>query len=153
MRPSARCSSCNARPSSTGCPGASKVESPALERRTALILIVDSFAWIEFLGGTSLEPAVRAQLSDADVVVTPDLVLAEVARKLARDGVARPVALRKLGDISTLSQLTPIGVDIALGVAEAEDDLRRSAKTRGIDRPGLADAIILSTTRVLGGQV
>lgn len=67
-----------------------------------MILIVDSFAWIEFLGGTSLEPAIRAQPSEADVVVTPDLVLAEVARKLARDGVARPVALRKLSGISNL---------------------------------------------------
>jgi predicted nucleic acid-binding protein len=118
-----------------------------------LIVIVDSFAWIEFLGGTSLEPAVRKELAAAEVVVTPDLVLAEVARKLARDGVSRPVALRKLGDISTLSEVTPIGLEIALGVAEADDDLRRSAKSRGIERPGLADAVILSTTRTLRGKV
>ena len=118
-----------------------------------MTLIVDSFAWIEFLGGTSLEPAIRAQLSEADIVVTPDLVLAEVARKLARDGVSRPVALRKLRDISTLSQLAPIGLDVALGVADADEELRRNAKSRGIDRPGLADAIILSTTRAMGGKV
>jgi len=115
--------------------------------------IVDSSAWIEFLGGTSHEPAIRAQLSEADVVVTPDWVLAEVARTLARDGVARPVALRELRDVSTLSQVAPIGLDIALGVAEADEDLRRTAGARGVDRPGLADAVILSTTRELEGKV
>jgi predicted nucleic acid-binding protein len=118
-----------------------------------LILIVDSFAWIEFLAGTSLEPAVRQELSAADVVVTPDLVLAEVARKLARDGISRPIAARKLGDISTLSQVTPIGLEIALGVPDADEELRRRAKSRGIERPGLADAVVLSTTRVRKGKV
>ena len=116
-------------------------------------MIVDSFAWIEFLGGTSLEPAVRRELATADVVATPDLVLAEIARKLARDGIARSVASRKLHDISTLSQVAPVSLEIALGVAEADDDLRASAKSRGMERPGLADAIILSTTRALGGKV
>ncbi|MFI5418024.1 MAG: PIN domain-containing protein [Candidatus Lutacidiplasmatales archaeon] len=95
----------------------------------------------------------REQLAGADVVVTPDLVLAEVARKLARDGIGRPLATRKLGDISTLSQVVPISLEIALGVAEADEELRRSAKSRGIERPGLADAVILSTTRTLRGRV
>jgi predicted nucleic acid-binding protein len=118
-----------------------------------LIVIVDSFAWIEFLAGTSLEPAVRQELEAADVVVTPDLVLAEVAQKLARDGITRPIAVRKLGDISTLSQVTPISVEIALGVAEADGELRKSAKSRGLEQPGLTDAVILSTTRALEGRV
>lgn len=116
-------------------------------------MIVDSFAWIEFLGGTSLEPAIRRQLAGADVVATPDLVLAEVARKLARDGIARPIASRKLQDISTLSHVAPVTLEVALGVAQADDDLRANAKARGLDRPGLADAVVLSTTRTLQGKV
>lgn len=116
-------------------------------------MIVDSFAWIEFLGGTSLEPAIRRQLAAADVVATPDLVLAEVARKLARDGISRAIAGRKLRDISTLSHVAPVTIDVALGVAQADDDLRANAKARGLDRPGLADAVVLSTTRTLKGKV
>jgi predicted nucleic acid-binding protein len=118
-----------------------------------LIVIVDSFAWIEFLGGTSLEPAVRRALSEADVVVTPDLVLAEVARKLAREGIGRPIAGRKLQDISTLSQVTPVNLDIALEVGESDEDLRKNAKSQGLDRPGLAEAVLLSTARVLKGKI
>lgn len=122
-------------------------------RRTALIVIVDSFSWIEFLGGTPLEPAVRRELSAADVVATPDLVLAEVARKLARDGIPRPVVTRRLQDISTLSHVAPVSLEIALGVAGADDDLRASARSRRLERPGLADAVVLATARSLGGKV
>ena len=118
-----------------------------------MTVIVDSFAWIEFLRGTPLEPAIRRQLAAADVVATPDLVLAEVARKLARDGISRAIAGRKLRDISTLSNVAPVTIDVALGVARADDDLRANAKARGLDRPGLADAVVLSTTRTLNGKV
>ena len=61
-----------------------------------MIAIVDSFAWIEFLAGTEHEEMVRGLLSTADVVVTPDLVLAEVARKLSpgTDSVPVPSAGR-----------------------------------------------------------
>src|ERR1700674_5764375 len=116
-------------------------------------MIIDSFAWIEFLGGTSLEPAVREQLAAADVVLTPDLALAEVARKSARDGVSRQLASRKLQDISPLSQVPPVNLEIALGVSDSDAALRNNAKIRGIERPGLAGAVILSKTRVFKGKV
>jgi predicted nucleic acid-binding protein len=118
-----------------------------------LTVIIDSFAWIEFLGGTHLEPAIREVLIAADVVATPDLVLAEVARKLARVGIGRSNATHKLQDISTLSQVVPISVEIALGVAAADEELRRNAKSRGLEKPGLTDSVILSTAKVLQGKV
>jgi predicted nucleic acid-binding protein len=118
-----------------------------------LIAVVDSLAWIEFLGGTAFEPEIREVLGGADVIVTPDLVLAEVARKLARDGISRSTSIHKLRDISTLSQVTPINLDVALGVAATDDELRKNAKTRRLQRPGLADGVILSMARVLKGKV
>ena len=98
-------------------------------------MIVDSFAWIEFLGGTSLEPAIRRQLAAADMVATPDLVLAEVARKLARDGITRAIAGRKLRDISTLSDILPrtsSGASFPLhrATAEASGGSRFNDRTR-----------------------
>ena len=118
-----------------------------------MIAIIDSFAWIEFLGGTPLEPGVREVLTVADVVVTPDLVLAEVARKLARDGIGRSIANPKLQDISTLSQVAPISVEIAVGVAASDGELRRNARSRGLEKPGLAESVILSTAKILKGKV
>jgi predicted nucleic acid-binding protein len=92
-------------------------------------------------------------LTTADVVVTPDLVLAEVARKLARDNVPPGTVRRKVEDVSTLSQVVPITVEIALGVFEADRELRKSAKSRHLESPGLSDAVILSTARSLQGMV
>ncbi len=118
-----------------------------------MIAIVDSFAWIEFLAGSEKEGLVREILAGAEVVVTPDIVLAEVARKLSRDGVSRAVVRRKVADISTLSQVTPISLEVAVGVYEAELELRTNAKSRGLSNPGLSDAVILTTARILHGKV
>ncbi|MGI0132131.1 MAG: PIN domain-containing protein [Thermoplasmata archaeon] len=118
-----------------------------------MILIVDSYAWIEFLIGSEQEPQVREALSAADVVVTPDLVLAEITRKFFREGVAPSQIRRRVEDLSTLSQITPITIDIALGIFEADSDLRKRARSRKLKNPGIADAVILSTTRWLKGRV
>ncbi len=115
--------------------------------------IVDSYAWIELLGGSPLEAAVREVLSGAEVIFTPDLVLAEVARRLARDGIDRPTTLHKLQEISTLSQVVPIDARVAIEVAASDEELRRNAKARGLQKPGLSDAIVLATTKALGGKV
>jgi predicted nucleic acid-binding protein len=118
-----------------------------------LIAIVDSFAWIEFLAGSEHEERIGEVLTAADVVVTPDLVLAEVARKLARDKIRSRLVRRKVEDISTLSQVVPITIEIASGVFEADRELRRNAKSRQLESPGLSDAVILSTARSLHGLV
>ena len=118
-----------------------------------MIAIVDSFAWIEFLAGSRNEDKIRTTLAKADVVVTPDIVLAEVARKLLRDNVGAEEVRRKLLDMATLSEIAPITVEVALGVFDAEVDLRRSAKMRRRDTPGLSDSVILSVARARGGVV
>ncbi len=118
-----------------------------------MIAIVDSYAWIEFLTGARHEATVREALSTADLVLTPDIVLAEVARRLARDRIARDTIREKVDDIVTLSQVAPITTDVALGVSPADDALRLSARSRGLKVPGLSDAVILSTARVFKGRV
>ena len=118
-----------------------------------MIAIVDSFAWIELLAGSDRETQVREILAGSEAVVTPDIVLAEVARKLSRDGISRTVVRRKVADISTLSQVTPISLEVAVGVYEADLELRRNAKFEGLSNPGLSDALILTTARTLHGKV
>ncbi len=118
-----------------------------------MIAIVDSYAWIEFIAGTQHEPRVREILSTADLLITPDIVLAEVARRLARDRLGSDKVREKVEDIATLSQVAPITTEVALGVSSADDVLRRGARSRGLKTPGLSDAVILSTARVFDGQV
>lgn len=118
-----------------------------------MIAIVDSYAWIEFLGGGRQEATVRQVLSESDLVLTPDIVLAEVARRLGRDQLSPDTVREKLDDIATLSQLASITTNVAIGVGSADEDLRHSAHSRGLRVPGLSDAVILSTARVYKGQV
>jgi len=118
-----------------------------------LIVTVDSFAWIEFLAGSEHEARIRDILAESDVLVTPDLVLAEVARRLARDGISQGVVRRKIHEIASLSQVVPIDLEIALGVSEADNELRNRAKTRRQKSPGLSDAVVLSTARHLRAKV
>jgi len=118
-----------------------------------LILIVDTYAWIEFLAGSPQTTTIQKQLGTADVVVTPDIVLAELCRKLERDGVEQNVLRRKVLDVATLSEVASISIDVALGVFAAGVDLRTHAKKRHLNQPGLSDEVILSFARVLGGKV
>lgn len=118
-----------------------------------MILIVDSFAWIEFLAGSPQGDQVHELLARAEVVITPDLVLAEVARKLRRDGVASGTVGRKLQDMSTLSRIAPVSVEVALGVFDADAELRESARVRCLGSPGIADAIVLSMARTFEGSI
>nr|MDO8043795.1 PIN domain-containing protein [Candidatus Baldrarchaeota archaeon] len=55
-------------------------------RRIGLILIFDSYAWIEFFIGSRLGEKVRRYLEEGHEVVVPDIVLAEIARKYWREG-------------------------------------------------------------------
>jgi predicted nucleic acid-binding protein len=118
-----------------------------------LIVIVDSFAWFEFLVGSVHERQIRKSLTTAGAVVTPDLVLAAVARKLSRDGVHPGVVRHTVEEFSTLSQVVATSVEIALGVFEADGNLRKNARSGYLDTPGLSDAVILSTARSLEGKV
>ena len=116
-------------------------------------MIVDSYAWIEFLGGSSRDDEIRSVLSRADFVMTPDIVLAEVARKLLRDGIAVGTAREKLAQVAAIGRPYPITVSVAIGAYEADRDPRANAKSRKLGLPGLTDALVLATARALSGGV
>lgn len=115
--------------------------------------IVDTYAWLEFLSGTALGLRVGETLGTAELVVTPDIVVAEVARKFSRDGASPLLTRRRLAELGTLSRIFPVTADVAMGVHAADLVLRLNAKAQSLDRPGLSDAIILSTARILGGSI
>lgn len=118
-----------------------------------MTLIVDSYAWIEFLSAGRSGPAVRAALGSSEDLVTPDHVLAEVARKLGRDGMAAEVIRGHLRSITALSTVRPIDIDLASATFLADKDLRQRARERKLGPPSFADAVILAFARHLGGKV
>ncbi len=50
-------------------------------------IVVDSCAWVELFIGSDKGAVIKEKLSDVEEILTPDIVLAELARKYRREGV------------------------------------------------------------------
>jgi predicted nucleic acid-binding protein len=118
-----------------------------------LTLIVDSFAWVEFLSAGKYGPRVRSYLESSEWLITPDIVLAEVARVFGRAKMAPDSIAGHLRSIGALSSVSSIGLEVALGVIQSDLDLRLRARANGLGPPSFADCIILSHARAVSGRV
>ncbi|MCI4347712.1 MAG: PIN domain-containing protein [Thermoplasmata archaeon] len=96
---------------------------------------------------------VRAALGGERLALTPDLVLAEVSRKLGRDGVGESALQTHLGLVMTLSSVVGIDLPTALAIPQADRDLKNSAREHGLGPSGLGDAVVLATARTHHGKV
>ncbi len=123
------------------------------QRWIGVKVVVDSYAWIEIFAGTAKGENAINVMNDAEQLYTPDVVLAEIARKYRREGFDRAVVEKRLDRIAEASQIISIDNKVALASAYAFFDLREEAKRKGIGEPGLFDAIILGTTRAISGKV
>jgi predicted nucleic acid-binding protein len=118
-----------------------------------LTLIIDSFAWIEFLTGGQRGTLVRHHLESGERLVTPDLVLAEVARKFGREGEPGRIVEGHLRAIVALSDVVSITTQVALRTTTADSDLREHARRHKLSSPSFADVVILAFAREFVGRV
>ena len=109
--------------------------------------IIDSYAWIEFLSAGRAGPKVREIIESSEELVTPDIVLAEVARVLGRAGGPAAAVAGHLRSISALSSVRPISIEVALEVVRSDQELRQHARNRRLGPPSFADVLILSYAR------
>ena len=116
-------------------------------------LVVDSYAWVElFLGGQKGEK-VRRLIADADELRTPDIVLAEISRKYARERIDARRVRSRLETIMSASLTTPVEVEVAMKAGEAFLELAERAAKQRRRAPSLFDAIVLATARVYDSKV
>ncbi len=117
-------------------------------------VVVDTYAWVELFAGSEKGKAVKRVLSEAEELYTPDIVLAELARKYAREGLREDVIRARLKLIERLSTLVSINVEIASLVARAYQRLVENSRRRGLKaKPSLADAVILAIAWHLRARV
>ncbi len=117
-------------------------------------LVVDTYAWVELFRGGVLAEKVRDALLAADEVYTPDIVLAELARKYWREGFDDSTIKSRLEVVERLSTVTPIDVETAALIPRAARELRENAKRLGLrSRPSLADAVVLAQALRLNAVV
>jgi len=116
------------------------------------MIVFDSYAWVEYFMGSKRGAVAREYLEGGEIV-TPDIVLAEVARKYVREGIdAREIGGR-LYFISSHSEVEGVDADLGLAAAEAWRELEIKARKGKLRVPSLTDGIVLALARKHGAKV
>jgi len=121
-------------------------------------IVVDAYAWIEVFLGSEAGRRAKGIIEEAETVLTPGTVLAEVARKYTREGATTPTIRKRLATMLETSEPVDVDADLALEAAKATVQLERRAASSGLRKPSLFDGIVLATARrndakVLTGDV
>ncbi|MEM2940666.1 MAG: PIN domain-containing protein [Thermoproteota archaeon] len=116
-------------------------------------IVVDSYAWVELFIGSEKGRVVKERFSEAYEVYTPDIVLAELARKYRRERVDPNIVEARLSKAFELSRIVPVDKGVALRAAELDYELRKKAREAGLKEPGLFDAIVLAVAKVLNASL
>ncbi|MHA1589063.1 MAG: PIN domain-containing protein [Candidatus Njordarchaeales archaeon] len=118
-----------------------------------MIIVLDSWAWIEYFSGSEHGLIVKDYL-EKHQIITPNIVLLEIAGKYAREGFNREEILKRLLFIIKKSEIIDFDHELAVEAAECLIELRKHAKKQGIkQRPGIADGLILAITRKVRGKL
>ena len=116
-------------------------------------IVVDAYAWIEVFLGSETGQRAKSIIEEAEGVLTPGTVLAEVARKYVREGAAEPTIGKRLATMLEASEPVDVDADLALEAAKATIQLVRRAASSGLRRPSLFDGIVLASARMNKAKV
>jgi predicted nucleic acid-binding protein len=116
------------------------------------LIVSDSYAWIEYFLGSDSGRIVKEYV-DAGELVTPPIVLAEVARKYLREGMEEEDVARRLSFIEVNSTVKEIDTELSVAAARAYLKLSEKAKTGELKKPSLTDGIVLATGRILKAKI
>jgi len=116
-------------------------------------IVADAYAWIELFAGTRKGEFVKSRMEEAEAVITPDTVLAEIARKYIREGIKEVAARQRLSTILEASEPAYIDDGIALEAAKAYLQLEKRAKDARLEKPSLFDALVLAVARKTDAKV
>ena len=116
-------------------------------------IVIDSYAWIEHFIGSQKGRTVDKVLEDADEVYTPDVVLAEVARKYLREAFDKENINERLTQMEESSEIICIDAKLAGVAAACYLEMEANAKKSRLNSPSLFDAIILAASKSLGAKI
>jgi predicted nucleic acid-binding protein len=116
-------------------------------------IVIDSYAWIEHFIGSKKGQKTDEILENADEVYTPDIVLAEVARKYAREGIDKETIFERLTQMEEASNITYIDAKLAAVAATCYLEMEENAEKSQLRNPSLFDAVILAMGKSLGAKI
>jgi len=107
--------------------------------------VIDAYAWIEYLDGSTSGKKVASILETNDAVYTCAITLGEVVSKVARMGKEAKIAYDVL---LSNSQIITVDEELSLQAGLIHCEMRKTSKDFG-----LADAYILATARKLKSKI
>ncbi len=110
-------------------------------------MLLDSYAWLEYLRGSEQGKTARRLMQDAPVLHTAPIVVAEVFSKLARSE-GEEAAHEAVDHILDRCAITPSDEEIAIAAGAIHSEAKRRDPTFG-----MADAFVLATARARGVRV
>ena len=116
-------------------------------------IVIDSYAWIEIFLGSRKGRLALNSIEEAELVITPEIVLAEIARKYLREGVKENTVRSRLRTISESSEVSQIDEECAMKSGKAYLDIEEKARKLKINKPSLFDTIVLATARLNDSKV
>jgi len=108
-------------------------------------LVIDSWAWIEYMDGSGPGRKVDLALTKNSEAWTSVITIAEVVSKYRRKGLDETPILEA---ISTLSRAGSVGSEDAKEAGRIQSEARRTSPNFS-----LADAFVLQLARKVGGKV
>jgi len=119
-----------------------------------LILVFDSYAWIEYFAGTSKGSIVKELIVTADLIYTPSVVLLEIANKYSREGFDKDTIRGRLRIIREMSIIDPIRDDVLLLLKDAQKILNQNMKRLKIKRkPSMIDYYLLALAKNISAKI
>ncbi|BDC18860.1 PIN domain-containing protein [Acidianus sp. HS-5] len=114
---------------------------------------MDSYAWIELFLGSEKGKKVKELLSSASEIITPDIVLAEIARKYIREGFGEKEVKERLKFIEENSIIMCLDSEISIEGGKAYLELNTKSQREGKNKPALTDSILLAISRKCSAKI
>ena len=116
------------------------------------MIVLDSYAWVEYFLGSEAGKIVKEYLN-IEEAVTPSIVLAEIARKYLREQIDEKEVVRRLEFVSANSIIAEIDVDLSVAAAKAYLEILEKAEREKLKKPGLTDGIVFAIGKTLGAKI
>lgn len=116
-------------------------------------IVADAYAWVELFSGSEKGEFVKREMEEAETVITPDTVVAEVARKYIREGIEERIVRNRLSTILEASEPAHIDDEVAIEAGKAYLQLETRARKLGFKKPSLFDGLVLAVARITDSKV
>lgn len=119
-----------------------------------MILVFDSYAWIEYFLGSKLGERVLKLIERAELIYTPTVVLLEIANKYFREGFNEESVKERINAIMNQSLIIPTEIDVLLLIRKAQRILSGNVKKLGQkSKPSMIDYYLYALAMKIGAKI